>query len=340
VSPRSGDSFVSGIVGVPLLLECDWRGQIIWLSDRTRLAVGALGSLAEILEFRSSDPQSHFRLFHVLKAPEGLLLGAETDDLAPHLNSHAAALRQLEQKLLYGYFRLQVVERKLSLRATHLRSGGGRVAMRQIELERQRVGIELHTGVGQMLAAIRLQLELVNAHMTDSPAPVRHALDNIAALAAGALDQVRSISRRLYPPEWQRLTIEDALLQLWNLSGIPMTYEADLRLHALGREPEPEVKGLIYRAAQEGLSNIIRHSKAKKVALSLASQGDIVVLTLEDDGIGFDSALLGCMPLSVAGGIGLRSLAEQAAALGAKIAVDSGPKGTKLILSTHFSLDP
>jgi len=340
VSPRSGDSFVSGIVDVPMLLECDWRGQIIWLSDRTRFALGTPQSLAEVLKSPSSGPQSHFRLFQVLKSPEGLLLGAETDDLAHRLSGHAAALRQLELKLLYAYFRLQIVERKLSLRVTRVRRGGGRLAIRQIELERQRVGIELHTGVGQMLAAIRMQLEVVNSHLIDSPAPVRQALDNIAALASGALDHIRSISRRLHPPEWQRLTIEDALLQLWNLSGIPLTFEADLRLHALGREPEPEVKALIYRTAQEGLSNIIGHSKAKKVTLSLASEGDIVMLTLQDDGVGFDPALLAGMPVSVAGGIGLRSLAEQAAALSAKIDVYSGPNGTKLILSAHFSVDP
>ena len=100
--------------------------------------------------------------------------------------------------------------------------------MRQIELERRRLGRELHTGVGQMLAAIRLQLEIVTAHLSETAPEVHHALENIAALANGAFDQVRSMSRNLHPPAWQRLGIETALRQLWDLSGIPQKFKAGL----------------------------------------------------------------------------------------------------------------
>jgi len=72
-------------------------------------------------------------------------------------------LLHLESSLLRHYLRLQLAERDLSTFARNRRRGTGRGAVRQIDLERQRLGRELHTGVGQMLAAIRLQLEIVAA---------------------------------------------------------------------------------------------------------------------------------------------------------------------------------
>ena len=74
--------------------------------------------------------------------------------------------------------------------------------------------------------------------------------------ARGGVDQVRALSHRLHPPEWQRLTLESAVEQLWSLSGIPARFEASLRVEPLPREPGLELKTLVYRAAQEALSNI------------------------------------------------------------------------------------
>jgi signal transduction histidine kinase len=328
----------SGVANLPMLLECDLDGNVIWASERTRMKIGAAATLAEILETRPSHAQSGFRLFSLLRAPEGLLLGAE-DSNTPGVADQVVALRQLEQNLLLGYFRLQTLEKKLSSRAARRKHGAGRLAVRQIELERRRLGSELHTGVGQMLAAIRLQVEVVSSQFLHPPAPVRNALENIGALVAEALDQVRSVSRRLHPPEWQRLTIDAALRQLWDLSGIPLIFDATLDLPPLGRDPDLEVKTLIYRTAQEGLSNIIGHSKAKQVALSLLPHEDTLVLQLEDDGVGFDASALVRAPASIATGIGLRSITELAHGMGAKIAVESDSNGTKLVLSTPYSLE-
>lgn len=338
VRPPSSVGSVSGGASLPMLLECDLDGNVIWASERTRIKIGTAATLAEILESRTLQAESDLCLFSLLRAPEGLLLGAECS-CSRKLPEQVLTLRQLEQKLLLDYFRLQTVEKKLSNLAARRKHGAGRVAIRQIELERRRVGSELHTGVGQMLAAIRLQLEIVSSQMLYPTPPVRHALDNIAALVTEALDQVRSVSRRLHPPEWQRLTIDAALRQLWNLSGIPMTFASSLRLPPLARDPDPEIKALIYRTAQEGLSNIIGHSRAKTVTMSLVPQGDTLVLRLEDDGVGFDAAALARTPASIASGIGLRSITELARGLDAKIAVESGQNGTKLILSTPYSVE-
>jgi signal transduction histidine kinase len=324
-----------------MLLECDRQGQVIWLNSQARSVLRVQDNLVQLLEYGSPEPGFRFCLFRILKMPESLLLGAELQDWEPAgERPDAAGLRRLELQFLSHYFRLQTLEHGLSARAARRKHGGGRAAMRQLELERQRVGRDLHTGVGQMLAAIRLHLEIVSGQLNEAPAQVRQAIENLAVLASGAFDQVRSLSRRLHPPEWQRLTIEAALQQLWQLSGIPLRFEASLRLQTPDHEPEPEVKALLYRTAQEALSNIIEHSQASNVTLSLTQSGDLLILVLEDDGIGFDSASLATAPVNLAGGLGLRAITAQANALGAKLHVASGPNGTKLILSTHFSAEP
>jgi two-component system NarL family sensor kinase len=259
------------------------------------------------------------------------------DKLRLALSEEAGGLLDLQSSLVKHYFRLQEAARVLSGRTESLQRGMGGAAIRQIELERQRLGRELHTGVGQLLAAIRLQLEVVASQLPHPPELVAKALERIGTLASDALEQVRTISHRLHPPEWQRLTLEAAILQLWEYSGIPERLEASTRIEPLPREPEQEIKVLIYRGAQEALANLTRHARATRIDMALEVRGDQIVLTMEDNGIGFDVAKLLAAPASVASGIGLRSIREQAAALGGRLDIMSGPGGTKVELRAPFA---
>jgi two-component system NarL family sensor kinase len=192
--------------------------------------------------------------------------------------------------------------------------------------------------VGQQLSAIRLQTEVIASLLSSPNTPVQQALDRITTLTADALEQVRSISKRLHPPEWQRLTLEDALHQLWDLSGIPQRFEGMLQAAPLSREPDLDAKILLYRAAQEAVSNLIRHSRATRVNASLREAEGQIVLRFEDNGVGFDAPKLFDAPASVADGIGLRSVREQAEALGGRLVVESGPNGTTLEVTVPFEL--
>jgi len=228
-----------------MFLECDSCGQLLWMSERSGLP---LGGTQHPLDAARAGTRSRADA----RMPAAFSAGRE----------QTAALLGLETSLLQHCLRLQSAERDLSTFARQRRSGSGRGAVRQIELERQRLGRELHTGLGQMLAAIRLQLEIVAALLPGPPALVQQALSRISTLANDALEQVRSVSARLHPPEWQRLTLEAALQQLWDMSGIPQRFQSSFRIQPLPHEPDLEVKVLIYRAAQEALSNIARHARA------------------------------------------------------------------------------
>ncbi len=242
-------------------------------------------------------------------------------------------LTPLAHTLLQHCLRLEKVARRLEARVRERRRGNGWKATRQIELERQRLGRELHTGVGQMLAAVRLQMELISANLTDPPAVVRQALEKISILVRDALEEVRSVSKRLHPPEWQRLTLESALRQLWGMSGVPETYQTAFRIDALPSEPDLNRKVLIYRCLQEALSNVSRHSRAKQVSVSLRVSEGLLVLAVVDDGVGFDVVRLFSGPPGLPSGIGLQAVREHAAALGGSLEIQSGPHGTTLELS-------
>ena len=254
------------------------------------------------------------------------------------LSEEAGSLLHVQSRFVQHYFRLQSAERSLSSLTKATRFSAGTSAVRQIELERERLGRDLHTGVGQLLVAIRLQLEVIATQLPDPSAGVRHSLDRIGILANDAGEQVRSLSRRLHPPEWQRLSLETAIQQLWDSSGVPQRFETSLRIEPLPREPEQEAKVLVYRAVQEALTNLVRHARASRVEMTLEAGGDGVVLRIEDNGVGFDVARLRSGPANVAQGIGLRSIREQASSLGGKLEIASGARGTRLELSVPFEL--
>jgi len=254
------------------------------------------------------------------------------------LDAETGGLLDLQSRFLAHYFRLQIAERNLASWMQAARPPSGISAVRQIEKERERLGRELHTGVGQLLVAIRLQLEVIATQLPAAAPGVQRALERIAALANEAAEQVRSLSRQLHPPEWQRLTLEAAIRQLWEFSGVPQRFEASLGVDTLPREPEQEVKVLVYRAAQEAVTNLVRHSKANRVSMTLGARDGQVILRVQDNGIGFDLERFWNAPANVTQGIGLRSIREQAASLGGALDIMSNAEGTSLELSVPFEL--
>jgi two-component system NarL family sensor kinase len=251
------------------------------------------------------------------------------------INAASVALLELQQRLLERLQRLQTAEQRLSTLRRNREPSGARL-IRQLERERQRLGRELHTEVGQMLAAIHIQFEILEPHLPEMPEAAREALQKISTLAQEALEQVRNISRRLHPPEWQRLKLEDAIRQLWDLSGADRRFETRVSIQSLPADPSVEIKSLIFRAAQEGITNVMRHAQAKRVDLTLVFLRDILSLQLRDDGVGFDVAQVLAAPANVASGIGLRSIREQAAELRGKVSITSGPLGTTLEISVPW----
>jgi signal transduction histidine kinase len=246
-------------------------------------------------------------------------------------------LLNMEQKAVRNYSRLLAAEEQLEKRMERSRRSQGQIGelvSEARERQRQSIAKVLHTGVGQSLVGIQLNLDLMHARHPEASLAVQEELSNIQSLAEQALSEVRAVSQKLHPPDWQRLNLLEALEYLWRTSGIPKKFRAKLEIHPLSAEPSHAIRVAVYRSAQEMISNVLRHSKATGVVLSIEERSGRISLTIADNGTGFDvKDVLSTQEGEGMRGIGLRSIEEAARELGGEFEVRSGPEGTRIEVS-------
>jgi two-component system sensor histidine kinase UhpB len=165
------------------------------------------------------------------------------------------------------------------------RSSSSALALAAQEGERHRVAQELHDEVGQGLTAVLLGLQRV---ATRVPADVRHEVQLVQETARASLDEVRQVARRLRPGVLDDLGLVSALTSL--VTEHAQLTDADV--HRRFSSPLPnlgaEAELVIYRVAQEALTNVARHAQADRVCaeLSQTPRGDAVLLRITDNGRG------------------------------------------------------
>ena len=237
-------------------------------------------------------------------------------------------LLQLQSNAVGNCFRLRRLVEALEMGTRALGRSIGVMLAEALEMERTRIARELHSGVGQSLGGIKMNLELMEAGMANAPEPVTGAMRRIRLLADQALSEMRSISQRLHRPDWQRLDLQEALKLLWHTAGIPEKFHTKFEIHSVESGLPDAIRFTLYRAAQEALANVLRHSGATEVRLELGERSGRVYLILEDNGTGFDmhEFLHGAKTPNC--GIGLRAMREQVLALDGEFILTSGSGGT------------
>jgi two-component system sensor histidine kinase UhpB len=206
------------------------------------------------------------------------------------------------------------------------RRESARAALAAQERERTRIARELHDEVGQALTAVLLQLERTSRR---AESPLRDGLEEAREGLRASLEDVREIARRLRPEALDDLGLPSALAALTNDIARRTDIRVERRLAGDLRALEPDEELVVYRVAQEALTNVARHSEARQAWVTLAPtpSGDRgVTLTVRDDGRGFDLA-------AHADGTGLRGMRERAVLIGASLDVDARPgRGTTVRL--------
>jgi two-component system sensor histidine kinase UhpB len=190
------------------------------------------------------------------------------------------------------------------------------------ERERLRIASELHDEVGQMLTAIALRAERA---AEDADAADRRALLEISETALSGLEDVRRIARELRPELLDDLGLVNAVVALCGRvdrqRGIRVRRQLDWSLPKLA----PEVELVIYRVAQEALTNVLRHAAATEVLVELRRDESHVVLEVADNGRGLPAD---------AEERGMRGMRERASVIDADLDVRARPEGgTCLVLS-------
>lgn len=147
------------------------------------------------------------------------------------------------------------------------------------ENERQRLARELHDGIGQSLAALKLQLQF-----DDNMQYSKVAVDRVDALCK----EVRTLSHQMMPLVLRENGLEDAIKRLLQVSFGTSEIEADLVTSGLHTRLPDKVEIHLYRIAQELVSNILKHANATKVGVQLLLRKNTVILIVEDNGDGFE----------------------------------------------------
>jgi two-component system sensor histidine kinase UhpB len=216
-------------------------------------------------------------------------------------------------------------ERKATEAETRLEEGRelARLVEQRVEEERRLIAHELHDEFGQSVTAIR---SLAMAIVTQSQSPATSDAARLISDEAGRLyDAMHGLIPRLVPLSLDTLGLADTLENLvrdWQRRYPAVRLSAR---HDLSAELGPTVTLTIYRVAQEGLVNALRHAQATQVEIDLHANENRIVLTVTDDGVGL------APDWSRPGHFGLRGLAHRVEHLGGSFAVaNHEPHGVRL----------
>ncbi len=229
-------------------------------------------------------------------------LALSFNDMADKVAARDAALRRSNEQLLHLTRRLLGVQ----------------------EEERLRIARAVHDELGQALTAMKIDLQRIGRERPDLQPP----LADLAASIDETVDLVRRIASDLRPAILDDLGIAAALEQqlrrLRESAGIMTTFSVE-------QEPQLDMltSATLYRIAQEALSNVVRHSGASDVEVSLSGAGDAAILKIRDNGEGITTE-----QISNPRSLGLLGIRERAELLGGSVAIDGAPgRGTTVEVS-------
>jgi signal transduction histidine kinase len=213
-----------------------------------------------------------------------------------------------------------------------LREMAERVVAAQEE-ERKRLSRELHDDLGQALIAHALSLQNLQSELPIQPELLNTKLDTLIADTNQTISKMHLLAHDIRPTLLDTLGLRSALetysREFSFRTGLPVIFEADLNL--------PEMSDVysitLYRILQETLTNVIKHSQAKQVWVELSTEEQNIILTIQDNGIGFTPE-----ENDPRNGLGIIGLKERLTLVGGELMISSSTtKGT--IISAHLPLE-
>jgi len=216
-------------------------------------------------------------------------------------------------------------EEELGRRAQQLEALSRQLIEAQ-ETERRAVARELHDDFGQVLTALRLNLQRLEFDASES-----------VDLVDGAIARMRDLAQALRPPLLDELGLEEALRWYVAHEAKRAGLAFHLAIAPLGHRPPPAVEMTCFRVAQEALTNVIRHAQAHLVEVELSNADHTLQLVVHDDGRGFDVAA--ARKRAIEGeSQGLLSMQERVTLAGGTLDIDSAAgRGTSVRVHLPFA---
>jgi len=180
---------------------------------------------------------------------------------------------------------------------------------------------EIHDNIGQILSLIRLNISTIKA---EEDSPSERKIITSKELLDKAIEDLRDLSKRLNTEHVSQQSLAESLRFQLNLIQRTELYETNLEVHGQERPLEPEKKLIVFRIAQEALNNIMKHADAKNISVLLMYIPGKIILSIKDDGQGFDTAAV-YKPDEPAKGIGTNNMYYRANLIGAEFSLQSKP---------------
>jgi signal transduction histidine kinase len=197
--------------------------------------------------------------------------------------------------------------------------------------ERRRLAVDLHDSMGQHLAALIMNLDLIERAKNKLDRPSRRALAESRSQAEQCSRAVRTLAYLLHPPLLDELGLVSAVR--WYTKGFTKRSGIDvvMNLDEIGRLPEP-IETALFRVVQESLTNVHRHASASTASIRLTTLTGTVVLEIVDQGQGLRSrpAPTGGTSQPASLGVGIQGMRERIRQLGGTFDVEFTDTGTRV----------
>lgn len=321
---------IHGFGGVCGVLLCPLFAAPEYLNYSSRLTQFGVQSLGVAINFAWAFGTS-LLVFFIINKIIGLRVAPEEEAKGLNIVEFSDVYTWMQQVKEEQYENLtQDLNEQISQQNAALRRQAKMLVETQ-ERERETIARDLHDGAGQSLAALKINLGLLNPKDDEQQVARR---DISLSLVDNTMDEIRNVLHNLKPVELVNDGLAASIYSLCKktekVSGISFTCKIQ---EPLPRWDETEELNL-YRIVQENLTNMVKHSKAKNASVTfLKTKDHIYRLEISDDGVGFE-------PQNAHGGLGLTAMKERADMLNATILVDSRPgSGTKMTLEVPYEQD-
>jgi signal transduction histidine kinase len=193
------------------------------------------------------------------------------------------------------------------------------------ESVQQKIGQDLHDNLGQQLTAVTYMLRLLEKEAAEKNKDHADLASEILRLVSSAIDQVRSLSRGLYPVEVGVHGLVPALQELALTAEKNYGIQCSVQYDVFQETYNTDTAIQLYRIAQEALNNAVKHAQPKKIVIHFGKENQALFLSVQDDGAGIKKTA------GKSRGLGLHIMRYRAELIGAKLQIQSAPFAGTLI---------
>ncbi len=233
----------------------------------------------------------------------------------------------------YSFYRRNQLKQKAAMQEAIMKQQdlATKAVIEAEEQERQRIARDLHDGVGQMMSAAKMNLSAFESSTNNIEAEQKQSLETIIALVDESCKEVRSVSHNMMPNALLKNSLAAAVRDFIDKLD-KKSLQVHLYTEGLDQRIDANVETVFYRVIQECVNNVIKHSGADTLDISIIKDTDGISATIEDNGKGFDTA-----NKSNFDGIGLKNIITRVQFLKGTVDFDTTPgKGT--LVAIHVPL--